>query len=209
MSIPLPREARSGDELTPRDWEDMRAANRAVRILPGLGYRRRLTPFGTILQLDELQVSFAHYFQCGLSPDGREVTVRPGRLNAVIVPTIKKVELEADEAPRLELPDPVPFNADGRSWIALEVTCDEKFRAKSAEVIHAVSLDGKKHAEGEDRGADAGAAPALAGRKTRHPLALLVRREDDRIELFQIAYFNLRHVAAGTGDAVRHYFSAA
>ncbi len=196
-------------------WNGLRAAVRARRLLPGRGVRLRETPVGTIINFDVAAAVWDHPWRITLT--GNEAVLRRGLVDG-IEPKIGDRPMSGDD----KKPDPpgLPiapsrFTKDGQSLICVEIECDENWNTASAKLVQVARLDDAD----PDTPGDGTAPllpPNLSNRRTRCPLGQLRQRKGGAIASFQIAYFNLRHVAlfpAGadtrSGERVRHFFCPA
>lgn len=191
-------------------WNNLKAAVRARRLLPGVGVRLREMPFGTIINFDADAAVWDHPWH--IASTGTEATFRRGLVD-VMEPKIGDRFMSGDKTnpdpPKLTIA-PSRFTVSGASLICVEIECDETWRTKSAKLVQVARLD-----DADPNSPGDGTAPllppALSGRRTRCPLVLLTKSDDGSISSFQIAYFNLRHIAlfpSGTTDEkrVRHFF---
>ena len=189
-------------------WNGLKAAVRARRLLPGVGVRLREMPFGTIINFDADAAVWDHPWRIALT--GNEATLLRGLVDG-IEPKIGDRLMSGDkknpDPPRLTMATRL-FTTDGSSLICVEIECNEHWSTKSAKLIQVARLN---DTDTPGDGTTPLLPPALPGRKTRYPLVQLRQRDGGSIAAFQIAYFNLRHVAlfpAGTTDEkrVRHFF---
>ena len=181
---------RPGERLTAALWNKLVTAVRACRILPGDGITLRQTPDGTLLSCT-LWKTWNHPFKVSFA--GTSATINLGLVDG-LEPKIKDVPISGIEdkgiaQPKLEFKVP-KVDKDGRGWIAIEVTCDEKeWKTKSAEMVQVDNLKSDN---------------AL---KARHPIAMLRQKKNGEMSCFQVEYFNLQHRADGTtGKPARHFF---
>jgi len=191
-------------------WNNLKAMVRARRLLPGVGVRLREMPFGTIVNFDADAATWDHPWRISLN--GKEVTLRRGLVDGM-EPKIGDRLMSGDkrnpDPPKLTIA-PSRFTQSGRSLICVETECDEYWKTKTAKLVQVARLnDADPDTPGD--GDIPLLPPTLAGRKTRCPLVLLRKDEAGNITAFQIAYFNIRHVAlfpSGTTDElrVRHFF---
>ena len=188
-------------------WNNLKAAVAARRLLPGVGVRLRQMSFGTIVNFDSEAVIWDHPWRIAIS--GKEATLRRGLIDGM-EPTIGDRLMSGDEKnpdpPRLTIV-PSLFASNGISLICLELECSEQWTPKSAKIVQVARLDGSTT---PDRDMPL-LPPSLPGRRTRYPLVMLRRRQDESVAAFQIAYFHLRHIAmTPTGTTpqqqVRHFF---
>jgi len=191
-------------------WNGLKAAVRARRLLPGVGVRLRELPFGTIVNFDADAAAWDHPWRVAF--DGNQATLRKGLVDG-IEPKVGDRLMSGDK----KNPDPPKltiassrFTSDGASLICVETECDERWNTKTAKLLQVARLnDANPDTPGE--GTTPLLPPSLPGRRTRYPLVLLRQRDSGDVTAFQIAYFNLRHVAlfpSGTTDEarVRHFF---
>lgn len=208
---------RAGQVISIGIWNLLMLFLRGCRLIAGRGVRLDTTPDGTTITFDPGASSrWQHSFRCALQSDYSAVEVGMGLVNG-LVPTIADVPLDAVETNTLPLAQPRLGN-DGRGWIAVECVLGDKWEVLSASIVHVANLDtdtGEPPPEGV-AGFHSGGTLTLPGRRARWPLALLRRRDDGRLVLFQITHFDLMHRAAiakradGTpGESGRHFFSAA
>lgn len=191
-------------------WNGLKAAVRARRLLPGVGVRLREMPFGTIVNFDADAAVWDHPWRVAL--DANQATLRRGLVDG-IEPKIGDRLMSGDkknpDPPRLSIA-PSRFTSDGASLICIEIACDDHWNTNSAKVVQVARLNDTDPGTPGD-GTTPLLPPALSGRRTRYPLVLLRQNDSGDISTFQIAYFNLHHVAlfpAGTTDEarVRHFF---
>jgi len=187
-------------------WNGLKAAVAARRLLPGVGVRLREMSFGTIVNFDSEATMWDHPWR--ISINGKEATLRRGLIDG-LEPMIGDRFMSGDE----KNPDPpkltiVPSQfANGVSLICLELECSEQWTPKGAKIVQTARLDDSVASERDMPLLP----PSLPGRKTRYPLVMLRRRQDESLSVFQIAYFNLRHVVLTpsgsiSGQQVRHFF---
>lgn len=191
-------------------WNGLKAAVAARRLLPGVGVRLREMPFGTIINFDANAAAWDHPWRMSL--DGNQATFRKGLMDG-IEPKIGDRLMSGDkknpDPPKLSIA-PSRFTSNGVSLICVEIACDEHWNTKSASVVQVARLSDTSPGNPGD-GDTPLLPPALSGRKTRCPIVLLRKDDEGNIKAFQIAYFNLRHVAlfpSGTTNEarVRHFF---
>ncbi|GEM_PF-1606786 len=178
---------KEGDELTPKLWDGLARAVRSARILFGDGIRGRRLPDGTLLSCSYWS-PWPHPFKVAIA--GADATVSKGTMGGTEV-TLGGVPISGTSSkpqPILDLSSP-KYNEDGMGWIAIEVMIDSStYKQTSAELVQVSSLSG------------------VGQYAARHPIGLLVRQDSGGFSFFQIAYFNLQHVAyRGTG-VTRHFF---
>ena len=191
-------------------WNNLKAAVAARRLLPGVGVRLREMPFGTIINFDADAAAWDHPWRITIY--GKEATLRRGLVDG-IEPKIGDRLMSGDK----KNPDPPKltiassrFTKEGQSLICVEIECDERWNTKSAKLVQVARLN-DTNPDNPGDGTTPLLPPALSGRKTRYPLVQLRQKESGDITAFQIAYFNLRHVAlfpSGTTEEkrVRHFF---
>jgi hypothetical protein len=198
-----------GQPITAALWNQFAAAVRACRIISGDGVRLRETPDGTIISFDGGGAEFAHPFQVALI--GTEAaSIRPGTVNRVEA-KIKDVPLagkDGEAPPLLKFGKP-KLDDEGRGYICVEVTCREKdWSVEKVEVVQVADPNTDDGEAGEGHSGSTGSV-ALPGRRTRYPLAMLRERDDGKLDLYQITFFDLQHRAALGEDrktATRHFF---
>ena len=199
---------RKGQPITAVLWNQLCAAVRACRLIAGSGVRLREMPDGTIITFDGDGATFVHPFQVSLI--GNEAaSIRPGAVNKVDA-TIKDVPLagkDGDAPPVLKFVQPM-LDDEGRGYICVEVTCREKdWSVEKVEVLQVADPNTDDGTPGEGTGS--GGAVALPGRRTRYPLAMLRERDEGKLDLYQITFYDLQHRAALGTDrktATRHFF---
>lgn len=192
-------EVREGDLILPA-WEELQRAETAARVQLGRNVRRRQTPAGIALTVDNRAALWPHPFKCSLV--GKEVQVSAG-LVGEIMPTISGRKIDGTDAggedtgsiPRVKItgsPD------EGlRSWICIEVTVLEDTGGIDLEnpepviITHRTSLA----ADSEFTGI--------------HPLAQ-IKWSDVRSpsQIFQVVHHNLQHrfYPATATRGARHTF---
>lgn len=203
----------AGQPILVRTWKAMCAAIKSLQLIQGEGVRLRWTSNGTVVSFDGDPSKWAHPFKVTL--EGNAAAIRPGTLNSVM-PTIRGIPLNGDEKkgedpPKLEWKEVMTDN-EGRGWIALDLTLDEKDwqKIKTLEIVQVANLssvDGKV----DDKAPTAGGVKSLPGRRIRHALAMLRVRTTGATEVFQIVYFNLQHRAQENpntkkSNVARHFF---
>lgn len=195
----------------------MRAV-RALRLISGFGVRLREMPDGTFINFDGSQQIFDHPWRCTLQ-GGTACRVNPGLVNKVMV-SIKGIPLTGDEehaAPTLEFKDGVRLDAEGKGWIAIEVTCSEKdwsLAPKGVEIVQVADLnteDGNAPKDAAASLSNPGGAPNIRGRRARHPIAMLKKLPSTGLKLRQVTFFNQTHRVRTDdkdpkADAGRHFF---
>lgn len=191
-------------------WNGLKAAVAVRRLLPGVGVRLREMPFGTIINFDADAAVWDHPWRIALT--GNEATFSRGLADG-IEPKIGDRFMSGDkknpDPPRLSIA-PSRFTKDGQSLICVEIACDENWNTKSATLVQVARLN-DANPDTPGYGTMPLLPPTLSGRRTRCPLVQLRKNDGGNIQPFQIAYFNLRHVAlfpSGTADEarVRHFF---
>ena len=140
-----------------------------------------------------------------MSFNGSEATFLPATINRIPA-TIKGVKLNSPTVPVLDLSKPV-FDADGRGWIAAEVTCDpaKEWGVVSVEMVQVADPDTDDGLPGTGYNAIGGAKP-LSGNRARHPVAMLRRRADGSVDVFDQEYFNLQMRIAFAADKTPQRF---
>ena len=203
---------RRGQPITAELWNRLVAAVRTVRLLPGDGARLRSTPDGTIVGFDAVPAPWAHPFQTSLV--GKSAAIIGSGLINSIEPKIDDVPLsgsKTDPTPRLNFGTP-KLDPDGRGYVAAEITCDDKWKIKTMEMVQVAYFDsenGEDPPEGSGGPSAIGGIPGLSGRRVRYPIAMLRQRSTGQIDLFQIVFFNVVHRAQpkdATTDIARHFF---
>jgi hypothetical protein len=206
-------EVRSGQPITAELWNRARAAHRASLLRSGPGVRLRQTPNGTIITGATSGPDWDHPFKVSLIESRAKIT--PGTVNG-IEPRIDDVPLsgtEGDPPPELTW-SRLKVDDEGRGYIALELTCDEKWKIipELLTIVQVASFDSEDgEAPPEDSGgpASAGGIAGLKGRRARYPLAMLRQRASGRVDVFQIVHFALQHRAKPRNEAAqiaRHFF---
>ncbi len=206
MDLPF---VKRGQPITAVLWNQLCAAGRANRLIAGNGVRLREMPDGTIITFDGDGAEFVHPFQVSLV--GNEAaSIRPGTVNRVDA-TIDDVPLagkDGDAPPVLKFGQPM-LDDEGRGYICIEVTCREKdWSIEKVEVVQVANPSTDDGEAGEGHAGSTGSV-ALPGRRTRYPLAMLRERDDGKLDLYQITFFDLQHRAALGTDrktATRHFF---
>jgi hypothetical protein len=204
---------KQGDDYSAEKWDRLVQLNRGNRLYPGRNIRFRVVPgLGTVVNADIPPADFSHPFQCGLN--GSEVQIALGFINTTIIPTIKDVPIGGDESTGVQAPVFTVTSekfANGRSYICAEVTCDTDWKAKSAVIVQVpdIASDGAKAPA--VKSVQVAQYPSLSNRRTRYPIALLRRNSAGVTRLYQIAYFNVQHLAKSAGaiptsDTARHFF---
>ena len=203
---------RRGQPITADLWNRLVAVVRAVRLLPGDGARLRSTPDGTIIGFDAAPAPWAHPFQVSLI--GRSAAqIGPGLVNA-IEPKIDGAPLSGTDGkppPKLEF-GKLKLDKDGRGYVAIEITCDGKWKLKTMEMVQVAYFDsenGEDQPPGSGGPSAIGGIPGISGRRVRYPLAMLRQRTSGQLDLFQIVFFNIVHRAQprnATNDVARHFF---
>jgi hypothetical protein len=200
---------RRGQAITAALWNQLVAAVRACRIIAGDGVRLREMPDGTIISFDGEDARFIHPFQVSHVGD-EAATIRPGTVNRVEA-TIKGFPLggsERDPVPTLKF-GKLKLDDEGRGYLCAEITCrEEDWSVETVEIVQVADPNTEDGEPGELHNGTGGAV-ALPGRRARHPLAMLRERDNGRLDLFQITFFDLQHRAALIADskgATRHFF---
>jgi hypothetical protein len=155
---------------------------------------------------------FSHPWQPSLS--GIEAAFLPGMVNRVAA-KIGGVELDGGsggEPPVLDLSRPL-LDADGRGWFCAEVTVDpeKEWGIAGVEMVQVADPDTDDGLPGRGINAIGGAKPLAsergAGTRARHPVAMLRRRADGSLEVFEIAFFDLQmRIAFATDHTPQRYF---
>lgn len=209
-----PPRVRPGEIVTARHFEQMGRAIRAGRLLTtdGSGVRLTSTPNGTLVAFSS-RADFSHPWRVNLQ-GANAATVEPGTVNGFPA-TIDGEPLDGGEE---NTPPPVlrfstlKTDADGRGWLALEVTFDpaKEWGIIKAEIVQVADCDTDDGAPAPGLPPPTGGARPLAGNRARHPLAMLRQRDGGRLDVFQHAFFPLKHRPAFATDGktiVRHFFS--
>jgi hypothetical protein len=185
---------------------------RSNRLHFGHGARVRWTPMGVLVNFDLEPTVFGHPWQTELASE-RSVRISPGTINNVDA-KIEGVQLSGGDAgqapPVLKWTRPL-LDEEGRGFICAEITVDptKGFEIQSVEMVQVADPetdDGKPAKEAPNR---QGGARPLSGFRARHPVAMLRTRGDGRLEVFQVAHFNLQHRVQqreGTTHILRHFF---
>jgi len=191
-------------------WTGLKAAVAARRLLPGVGVRLREMPFGTIINFDADAATWNHPWRIALV--GNDATFQKGTVDGMepkIGARLMSGDKKNPDPPKLTIV-PSRFTGGGLSLICLEIACDENWITTSAKLVQVARLN-----DADPNSAGSGNTPllppALSGRRTRCPLVQLRKNADGSIAAYQIAYFNLRHIAlfpSGTTNPsrVRHFF---
>lgn len=223
MNNPLNVFVRAGELLSAKAWNAALRFILSLRLTAGPGVKLSIGPNGTIISVDRQRFDRSHAFKCALL-GAMGVRIQPG-LVAGIIPSVGKEPLDEERA--LLWAKPL-FDATGRGWVALEVTFGAKWEVISAQVVQVADLD---TLDGLPAKADAAKPPGYAAgapltistgktdkktklvdRRARHPLAMIRKRDNGALVLFQITQHNLNHRAAvqGKDDKIaRHFFFAA
>lgn len=206
-------EVRPGQPITAELWNLARAAHRASLLRSGPGIRLRQTPNGTIITGVSGGPAWDHPFKVSLIDSRAKIT--PGTVNG-IEPRIDDVPLSGtDDDPPPELTwSKLKLDTEQRGYIALELTCDEKWKIipELLTVVQVASFDSDDSGAppaGSGGPASAGGVPGLLGRRARYPLAMLRQRKSGRVDVFQIVHFALQHRAQPrneTAQIARHFF---
>ncbi|NDD52830.1 hypothetical protein EBZ39_02950 [bacterium] len=170
----LKLKVRPGDPVWPA-WERLLNWARQFRPITSPGILLTQTPQGTYVVADVAAASWAHPFKVGLTGDG--ATITKGQVEG-IVPRIGKVALDAETAPVLKIAGKP--NADGVSWIALEV-----------------KTEGAKIAENKPENVQIKHMTTLARTVDEtgiQPIALLRWSAGVPSSVFQIVHHNLGHL---------------
>jgi len=203
---------RRGQPITAELWNKLVAAVRSVRLLPGDGARLRSTPNGTLVGFDAPSAPWAHPFQVTLI--GQSAAQISSGLVDAIEPKIDDVPLSGTDdqpPPRLEF-GKLKLDANNRGYVAIEITCDEKWKITKMEIVQVAYFDsesGEEPPEGSGGVSAIGGIPGISGRRVRYPVAMLRLRKSGLLEVFQIVFFNLAHRAQPRDDRsqiARHFF---
>ena len=203
---------RRGQPITAELWNKLVAAVRSVRLLPGDGARLRSTPDGTLVGFDAGSSSWAHPFQVTLVGQ-TAAQISSGLVNA-IEPQIGDVPLSGTNTqppPRLEFGKP-KLNANNCGYIAIEITCDDKWAITIMEMVQVAYFDsesGEEPPEGSGGASATGGIPGISGRRVRYPVAMLLQRKSGQLDVVQIVFFNIAHRAQpldSQTDTARHFF---
>lgn len=197
--------------MSPQTLKKLLAARRAARLLPGRNVRLRQMPGGTVVSFRSGGATFEHPWL--VSFDGTNATVLPA--------TINRVEGEIDGKKLSEMPAPMlrvrklRLDDEGRGWFAAEVTCDpeKEWGITKVQIVQVANPDTADGSAKDGISASGGAVP-LPGNRARHPIAMVREREDGRLDVYQIAFFDLQHRVAFATDAgpdgrkapQRHFF---
>jgi len=178
-----------GDPVMPA-WRRLLDWAKQFRLYSSNEIRLTRTPQGTYIVAEPSGVSFIHPFRVSITSS--QVIIRPGAVED-IYPRIGGVAIDAKPAPQLQLGKP---NAEGRSWVALEVTTKDGVidpEDKGAVVIRHVSSLARTR---EEVGIQ--------------PLAMLVWSGSTVSEVHQIVHHSLGHyyVRPTEGRGGRHLFFA-
>lgn len=203
---------KSGDKITAVMLNELRAAVRAVTPVSGPRVRLTWTPAGVIISAEPGGELFSHPFRVALLQAGK-ATISPGLLNG-IEPVIKGIPLSGDgtKKPTLDWKQP-KLGKDRTGYIALECELDKEWKVqpKKVQVVQVAYFDsenGETPPPNSGGPSSAGGIPGLKGRRFRYPLARLIERRDGRLEVLQIAYWNLQHradVRSRESDIGRHF----
>ena len=203
---------RRGQPITADLWNRLVVAVRAVRLLPGDGARLFSTPDGTIVGFNAPSAPWSHPFQVSLIGQSA-AEIRPGLINSV-EPKIDDVPLsgtDSEPPPKLQF-GKLRLDADNRGYIAVEITCGDKWEIKTMEMVQVAYFDsenGEDPPPGSGGPSAIGGIPGISGRRVRYPLAMLRQRSTGQLDLFQIVFFNIVHRAQprdSATDLARHFF---
>ena len=175
-----------------------------THIREGVGCRLRRSGRYVLINFDGGgNADFSHPWQGELN--GTQMTFLPGTINK-IPGTIKGVELDDPTNPSLDLSEP-DLDVDGRGWVCAEVTCDpaNQFGIISVEIVQVADPDTDDGKPGLGINAIGGAKP-LSGNRARQPLAMLRRRADGQMDVFDQTYFNLSMVIKFAADKTPQRF---
>ena len=191
--------------MTSQAMKKFLAAKRAARLLPGPNVHLRRMPGGTIVSFRGGEVIFEHPWL--VSFDGTNATVLPGQINRVEA-QIEKKKLTDLPAPVLEVKK-LRLDKDGRGWFAAEITCDpeKEWGITKVEIVQVADPDTADGEASKGISATGGSTP-LPGNRARHAIAMIRKRDDGRVDVYQVAFFDLQHRIAFTPDRVpqRHFF---
>jgi len=201
--------ARPGQPVSAQKWNRMEDKTRGNRVVAGDNVSIHRAPDWTMIRVPRRNANFSHPFACVLvSTDS--ALVYPGLVNG-LEPTIDGVKLSGEAgktAPLLGISD-----KNDISYIALEITCNEKWQIVSATIVQVADFCSDATAsQGIGTASEnllAAGFPSLTNKRTRYPLAKLIKQSNGGVYLFQIAYFNLQHRAYSRdqkGLVVRHFF---
>lgn len=216
-NLPLSLFVREGEVISAKTWNEAMTFLLGCRLQAGRDTRLDSRPDGTTITFDSASNRWPHNFRCVLAPGDSGVQVRFGTVNGK-VPRIAETPLDA-ATPRPLLWSTAPrLDADGRGWIAVEVTFDAQWGVQSAIIVQVANLDTDtgdvpKTAIGYWGGGTL-TLPRLSkttGPRARWPLAMLRRRDTGSLDLFQVTHFSLQHrVSIKPGETRgRHFFFAA
>ena len=196
--------------MNPRQAAALLAGDRRHRVSSGPGVRLHRTAFGTGVRFHGGPADFSHPWLAEMAGANAAVFL-PGTVNRVRA-TIKGVPLaglDGKAPPQLEW-DTLALNADGIGWFCAEVTCDpaHDFAVTACEIVQVADPDTDDGKPGRRLNATGGAF-ALSKNRARWPLAMLQRRANGLVEVFQVTFFDLTHrvkLAANGRRAARHFF---
>lgn len=202
---------KAGDVLSAKSWQMMERAVTMIQLFSGYGISLRKTADGTIISVDAQAVAWDHPFKVDLSGP-RGCTITFGTVNGK-VPQIKGVPMDGGDK-NLPVPafewEETRLDKEGRGWIAVEVHFDEGWFIDNAYFVQVASLETDDGSEGGDLTKTAmavGTAPTLSGNRTRWPIAMLKRRGNGQLEIFQQVHHTLQHRMKQNARGVpRHFF---
>lgn len=195
-------------------------AERAGRLSSGVGASMLQSSFGRIVRFNSPPADFGHPWLATLRGDAA-ADFLPGFINHVPA-AIEGVPLAGSINP--VKPPPVlewqklQLNSDGIGYLCAEITCLDAATAEKSsraafsivkvEMVQVADPDTDDGAQGAVLNTS-GAARPLSGNRARWPVAMLQRRGDGRVDLFQIVHFDLTHRMALKADGrtpARHFF---
>ncbi|MDR3406387.1 MAG: hypothetical protein P4L99_28135 [Chthoniobacter sp.] len=189
-------EAHPGQELTPSMWNQARAFVRRWQLFAGPGIRLKWDKHGTIISALPGAVAWDSPFKCALRGT-TGASVATGWINGSVEPEIKSIPLSGDakhDPPLLEWTGDPKLAPDGTGFIAVEVTCDDKWillKEHAAQIIQCAYLD-RDDGDQEPAPGAAGTVPLLKGRRARWGLARLKKQDNGQIRLFQVTLGDLQ-----------------
>lgn len=206
-----PPTVKPGQRVTAWLFEQMRRAIYACRLIAGENVRLVTTPSGTVISfINSFPVSCA--WQVSLQ-GSTAATLRPGSINKIEA-TIKGTPLDGGEdgkpAPVLEFGKP-KLSKEGRGYICAEITCDpdDDWNILTVEIVQVADPDTEDGSASDGLPNASGGSAPLSGNRSRHPLAMLLKRKDGRLDVEQFTCFDLQHrvrLAADQKSASRHFF---
>jgi len=192
------------------------ALRRAMRLAStnrlrfGHGTRARIIGgIASIVSFDTDPADFSHPWQASLVNTSSAI-FRLGSVNRVAA-GIKGVPLDGGdtgEPPQLTWTK-LKLDDEGRGYFCAEVTVDPTkfFEVTKVEMVQCANPDTDDGKVGEPN--RQGGARPLSGFRARHPVAMLRERADGRIDLYQIAFFDVQHRVQqqeGATRILRHFF---